>query len=100
MQCKCKETLEAKLKEHVAKSLPEGYEDFDASLQGYGFGMETETMTMISIYQVPYKGQVMVPKKGGDGMKRRKIDTTIRAQYCPFCGKRAVPEGEEESSNA
>lgn len=87
MQCECRSELEAKLKEHVAKTLPEGFADFDASLQGFGFGMDSETLTMTSIFMVPYKGDVMVPKKNGDGMKRQKIDTSIRAQYCPFCGK-------------
>lgn len=96
MQCECRADLELKLKEHVAKNLPEGYEELDASLQGYGFGMDSETLTMTSIFQVAYKGDVMVPKKNGGGMKRQKIDTTIRAQYCPFCGK--ATEANEEAA--
>ncbi|MEL7966345.1 hypothetical protein AAG587_08210 [Vreelandella neptunia] len=92
MECECRADLEAKLKDHVTKSLGEGYEDFDASLQGYGFGMDSETLTMTSVFLIPFKGEVMVPNKNGGGMKRQKVDTSVRASFCPFCGKSTEAE--------
>jgi hypothetical protein len=92
MQCKCRDDLEAKLKDHVTENLAEGYEDFDASLQGYGFGMDRESLTMTSVFLIPFKGEVMVPKKNGGGMKRQKINTNVRASFCPFCGKSTESE--------
>lgn len=95
MQCECRQDLESKLREHVTAQLPEGYQGFDAKLEGYGFGINKETLTMTSILMIPYKGEVMVPKKTGGGHKRQRINTSVRATFCPFCGKRA--DAEEES---
>jgi len=86
MQCECRKDLEAKLRNHVTAQLPEGHEGFDAELECYGFGIDQETMSMTSIMIIPYKGEVMVPKKTGGGMKRQKINTSVRARFCPFCG--------------
>lgn len=87
MQCECRENLEAKLRDHVAAKLPEGYEGFHAKLEGFGFGINQETLTMTTILMIPYKGEVLVPKKTGDGMKKQKINTSVRAMFCPFCGQ-------------
>lgn len=86
MQCQCRADLENKLRQHIEEKLPEGAQDYEARLQGYGFGMNPDTLTPTSIMMIPYKGEVMVPKKSGGGMKRQKIDTSVRASFCPFCG--------------
>ena len=95
MKCECRKNLEAKLRDHVAAQLPEGHEGFYAKLEGYGFGIDKETMAMTSILMIPYKGEVMVPKKTGGGMKKQKINTSVRARFCPFCGK---PTESEEAA--
>lgn len=102
MQCDCQTKIAEILAGHVKKKLPEGYQDFDAKLDGYGFAMQGDKL--ISPFMIGYRGEVQVPKKGGGGMKRQKINTTVTASFCPFCGMAAKaeedPEPEEEQSTA
>ena len=95
MQCNCREELESAVRDHVKKTLPDGFQDYDASLQGYGFAMAGNQLT--SPFFIEYKGEVQVPKKGGDGMKKQKINTKVAAKYCPFCGERAAPKEDGDS---
>lgn len=95
MQCDCQTKIAEILATHVKKKLPEGYQDFDAKLDGYGFAMQGDTL--ISPFMIGYRGEVQVPKKGGGGMKRQKIDTTVTASFCPFCGMAAKAEEEPEA---
>jgi len=91
MQCDCRETFEAKVAEKVKESLPEGFTEYSASLEGY---VLTLTNPMQERLTIAYEGDVKVPKKSGDGFKRQKIKTSIQATYCPFCGKPAKAEEE------
>lgn len=95
MQCDCQTKIAEILATHVKKKLPEGYQDFDAKLDGYGFAMQGDTL--VSPFMIGYRGEVQVPKKGGGGMKRQKIDTTVTASFCPFCGMAAKAEEEPEA---
>lgn len=93
MQCNCKEEMEAKLAEHVKAKLPQGFEDFEASLGGYTFTLGAKVDERFS---AQYKGQVMVPKKSG-GMKKQKVDVSFMAGYCPWCGERAISKKDEKA---
>tara|TARA_R110002012_G_scaffold321621_1_gene550150 strand:- start:2984 stop:3274 length:291 start_codon:yes stop_codon:yes gene_type:complete len=96
MQCECRNEFEGAIRKHIEKSLPEGFTDYDASFQGYGFAIQAGQLT--APFYIEYKGEVQVPKKNGDGMKSQKIKTAMVAKYCPFCGKPADPEedGDDE----
>ena len=89
MQCECRNEVEAKVRERIEATLPEGFADYHARLDSYGFAMMGNQMT--TRLMIPYQGEVMVPKKAG-GMKKQKIKMSVAATYCPFCGKRAVAE--------
>lgn len=91
MNCNCREEMEAKLEEKVKALLPEGFENYDAKLTCYGFGMIGNRL--ISIITLPYEGHAMVPKKNG-GMKKQQIAYPIRPSYCPFCGEKVEQEAE------
>lgn len=94
MQCDCRKDLEQRLAEHLKQDLPEGFRDFSASLQGYGLILSSPVEERLS---VNYLGEVWVPKKDSSkGHKRQKIDVNITASYCPFCGKAAKAENDEE----
>ncbi|SDJ89224.1 hypothetical protein [Billgrantia gudaonensis] len=93
MQCECRAEIETAIRDHVEKTLPEGFQDYDAKLQGYGFALSGSQLT--APFFIEYKGEVQVPKKSGGGMKKQKIDTRIAAKYCPFCGKVARPDEKE-----
>lgn len=96
MQCECRKELEAAIRKHFEKNLPEGFTDYDASFQGYGFAMQGNRLT--APFYIEYKGEVQVPKKNGGGMRGQKIKTAMVAKFCPFCGKAAEPEedGDDE----
>jgi formylmethanofuran dehydrogenase subunit C len=85
MQCNCQDVFEKSIRERVEKDLPEGFEEYDANLQGFGFVRRGDSME--GAFLIKYQGSVMVPKKTGTGMKRHKIDISITANFCPFCGK-------------
>jgi hypothetical protein len=91
MQCDCKETFETRLAEKVKESLPEGFTEYSASLEGY---VLTLTSPMEERLTIAYEGDVQVPKKAGGGFKRQKIKTSVQAAYCPFCGKPAKAKEE------
>ncbi|MCZ0926506.1 hypothetical protein L0636_01205 [Halomonas janggokensis] len=94
MQCDCQETIEARVAEKVKESLPEGFTDFSAALEGYVLTLTSPMETRLTI---AYEGDVQVPKKSGGGFKRQKIKTSIQATYCPFCGKAAKSEEKQEA---
>ncbi|WP_062359834.1 hypothetical protein [Vreelandella aquamarina] len=97
MQCDCQTKVAEKLAEHVKAKLPEGFKDFDAKLQGYGFTLTGNQMS--SPLMIGYQGEVWVPKKDPTkGMKRQKIDTFVTANLCPFCGKAAKPDDDKEAA--
>lgn len=91
MQCDCQTKVAEKLAEHVRKGLPEGLSGFDAQLEGYGFAMIGGELA--APLMIPYKGEVYVPKKDPTkGMKRQTINTSVTANFCPFCGTPAKPK--------
>lgn len=92
MKCNCKDEFTAILETHFKTTLPEGHRDFNASLEGYGLGMDVTKNAFVSHFRIPYTGSVMVPKKSG-GMKKQVIKSFIVALYCPFCGKPQSDEG-------
>ncbi|MDW5376802.1 hypothetical protein R6258_07695 [Halomonas sp. HP20-15] len=92
MQCNCRQDLEARLAERMKKDLPEGFHDYNASLQGYALILSDPVEERVA---VTYEGDVQVPKKGGNGTKRQKIKANITANYCPFCGKSAEVDKEQ-----
>ncbi len=96
MQCDCQTKVADKLAEHAKAKLPEGFKDFDAKLQGYGFAMAGNQLT--SPFMIKLLGEAWVPKKNGDGFKRQKIDTFVAANFCPFCGKAAKPDDDKEAA--
>ena len=97
MQCDCQTKVAEKLAEHVKAKLPEGFKDFDAKLQGYGFAMVGNQL--MSPFMISYQGEAWVPKKNpANGMKRQKIDTFVTANFCPFCGKAAKPDDDKEAA--
>ncbi|WP_445621309.1 hypothetical protein ACUN8C_05745 [Kushneria sp. Sum13] len=90
MQCDCRKEFEEKIADVLKKDLPEGWERFDANLNGYVLAMPSleERLT------IRYEGEVYVPKKAG-GLKRQKVSTSIQVRYCPFCGEKAATESKE-----
>ena len=95
MQCECRKDLEARLADRMKEDLPTGYQDYHASLQGYALILSNPIEERMA---VNYEGEVQVPKKGGNGMKRQKIKANIAASYCPFCGKAAKAQDGEEAA--
>lgn len=87
MKCECKKSYEKKIAEKLTAQLPDGHKDFNGELSCYGFGFDDQNNLMTAL-MIPYKGSVMIPKKSG-GMKKQKIDTFLKASFCPFCGKTA-----------
>jgi len=97
MQCNCREQVEKKLRDFVEKDLPQGFTGFDAELKGYGWAIKGNALEDQML--IPYRGEVMVPKKSGDGMKRQKIDVNVSASFCPFCGT-SMKTKKENASHA
>jgi hypothetical protein len=96
MQCECRSTLESKIREKVQSQLPEGYRNFTGSIEGYVFIMRAG-LTMGMQPAMPFKVEYEAPKKRGDGFTKKKETINITANFCPFCGERAVPEEAKES---
>nr|WP_067285789.1 hypothetical protein [Marinobacterium profundum] len=92
MNCECKTEFEAKLAERMKADLPEGHADYKAELDNYTLGISDAGLRLEMI--IPYKGRVQVPKKAG-GLKTQKIDTWIKAAFCPFCGVATAPVAKE-----
>lgn len=85
MNCNCKSEMEERLAEAVKKQLPEGFTEYSAGLQGYSLILSDP---MEERFSIKIQGECQVPKKAG-GTKRHKIDTSVLAGYCPFCGEPA-----------
>jgi hypothetical protein len=87
MNCECKKDYEAKISENLKGNLPEGSTEFTGELDCYGLGIDDHN-NFVTALMIPFKGSVMVPKNSG-GMKKQKVQTFLKASFCPFCGKAA-----------
>lgn len=97
MQCDCRSTAESSLREKVRKQLPEGFRNFSGELEGYAFIMNKDNGFDMQP-SVPFKVEYEVPKKRGDGFTRKRQTIGITANYCPFCGKAATPDTNQEAA--
>lgn len=86
--CECRKNLEAQLTERFKGKFPEAT-DHDVKLEGFGFAIIGNRMTMRPC--MPYKaGATHALKKGGT---KWKAETgSMFFSYCPFCGVK-VGEG-------
>lgn len=80
--CDCQEQLENKLRENFIKERPEA-RAVAVSIKGY---VLTLSKTAQSKPSLPILITAMLPLKDGITFKRRKINQTMIASYCPFCG--------------
>jgi hypothetical protein len=92
MQCNCREKVTATMIEQIKTALPEGHEDFSASLDNYCLTFQKSGGLEERAY-VSFSGHVMVPKARG-GLKKQKINQKITVAFCPFCGTKAAAEEE------
>lgn len=82
MTCNCRSEIEAQLTEMFASEAPKA-SDHKVELQGYGFGVINNTLTMRPF--MPYKRGATFPMKSG-GTKWKAERGSMLFSYCPFCG--------------
>lgn len=87
--CDCKTTLEAQLTERSKAAAPEAH-DHKVTLEGYGFGVQNNTMVMRGF--MPYTTFARVPMKKG-GEKPQKLKGNMVFSFCPFCGEKVGASG-------
>jgi len=85
MNCNCQKDIEAKLTERLKEQFPAGT-DHGTELQGYGFAMSGNAMTVRGFMDV--KQSAMVPLKSGVP-KLKTTSLSMFFSYCPFCGTKA-----------
>lgn len=81
--CTCTIEVEAKAKEKIRESLPEGAQNFTVELQGIAwlFGGHVSIKNKLNL-RIEYDA----PKKKGDGFTHKKQDMAMVGNYCMFCG--------------
>ena len=82
--CDCRKQIEAKLLEHFKANAPTAV-DHEVELQGYGFAVVDNTMTMRPY--APYKASALFPLKRG-GTKPKTRTGFMSFSFCPYCGEK------------
>ncbi len=86
--CTCKKDIEQKLLERFKAQQPDATAH-EASLQGYGFGIDPTGNRMVLRGFLPYRTTAVFPLKKG-GSKSKTTTGNMYFSYCPFCGVKQV----------
>lgn len=82
--CDCRKELETQLTERFKANAPQAFEH-RVGLQGYGFAIVDNTLTMRGY--MPYKASADFPLKKG-GTKPKTQTGNMVFSFCPFCGEK------------
>lgn len=82
--CDCKTTIEAQLVERMKAKYPDAA-GHSATLEGYGFTITGNTMTMRPYMPVKFGAGHENKKTGLERWKNEK--GTMSFRFCPFCGE-------------